>query len=177
MSRELVVVDCETTGLGADAVIVEVAAVNVATGTELTFVPHVHRRDLLAADPNALRINRYFERGLFERELPPIGTALKFRELSDMLRGNTFGGSTPDFDARMLAVRGCGRLWHHRLAALECYAAPVMGRPPWDLPGLDEVCGFLGVENTGVHTALGDARAAAECFRLLLPAPREAERS
>jgi DNA polymerase-3 subunit epsilon len=39
MSRQLIVVDTETTSLKPDAGIVEVAAVNVDTGDELRFVP------------------------------------------------------------------------------------------------------------------------------------------
>lgn len=102
--RHLIVVDTETTGLDPNVhVPVEVAAINVTTGEELRFVPYVSRDQLGAADPRAMQINRYYERGLFAQACP-------FRETKDwdslwaMLRGNTLAGANPRFDAAMLVA-------------------------------------------------------------------------
>ena len=189
VSRDLVVVDCETTGLHDDAAILEVAAVNVRTGEVLQFVPYVSQAQLALAQPEALQINRYYERGLW-RNMRRAGasTALQFCLLRDMLSGNTFAGSNPRFDAKMVAAAEAyrydwdarrqfgmpppktvytGTPWHHRLADLAAYAAGKLHFDPTELPGLATVCELLDVENTAPHTALGDALATTECFRKL----------
>lgn len=167
MSRQLIVVDIETTGLEEDDFPLEIAAVNVATGEEFHLVPFVTMTEISRADPKALQINRYFERGIRDIMQPNMAETLKrYRELQEFLRGNTFGGSNPRFDSDMLRGR-VSTVWHHRLADLASYAAPEMGRPPTDLPGLEDVCRWLGVENTEPHSARGDARATAACFRAL----------
>jgi len=38
---------------------------------------------------------------------------------------------------------------------------------PYELEGLAHICDRLGVKNDEQHTALADARATAECFRIL----------
>ncbi|BBC43348.1 putative exonuclease [Mycobacterium phage Y10] len=188
MSRQLIVVDCETTGLHDDAAILEIAAVNVETGDELAFVPYVSGEQLAKAQPDALRINRYYERGVYREMLSPADTADAFDELATMLKGNTFGGSNPTFDSHLVAsarvtppsyaVLGAehvvGRVWHHRLADLAAYAAGVLGLNPTELPGLDAVIDKVDfmvpigeVDNYERHTALGDARITASCFRRL----------
>ncbi|UUG69752.1 DnaQ-like DNA polymerase III subunit [Mycobacterium phage OmniCritical] len=215
MSRQLIVVDCETTGLHDDAAILEIAAVNVETGDELAFVPYVSGEQLAKAQPDALRINRYYERAVYREMLSPADTADAFDELATMLKGNTFGGSNPVFDSNLVAQarvtpgdRGrdrrpqvrlpahvpgvtppayasvgsqpvVGRVWHHRLADLAAYAAGVLGLNPTELPGLDAVIEKVDfmvpnfmvpigeVDSYERHTALGDARITASCFRRL----------
>ena len=162
--RHLIVVDTETTGLDpARHVPVEVAAINVTTGEELYFVPAVTREQLAAADPRAMQINRYYERGLF------VGAASDWDRLFTMLQGNTLAGANPRFDAAML-IAGCpdaAESWHFRLADLSAYTAGALGLDPMDLPGLDRCCDLLGVTNEAPHTAMGDARATAACFQAL----------
>lgn len=184
-SRQLIVVDVETTGLEPGRhVPVEVAALNLATGETLHFVPFLPETDRGRAAGEALRINRYFERGLFRRALTVSQTVECYRQLWEMLAGNVFAGANPRFDAAMLcnAYRAllkttghdgldAGEVWHFRLADLSAFAAGRLGADPAELPGLDEVCAALGVANTGAHTALGDAAAAAECFRRLIARP------
>ena len=175
--RQLIVVDTETTGLTSSDAILEIAAVNVLTGEELHFAPFVTNEQLGNASRRAMQINRYYERGVFENQLSRSATVEHYWQLREMLVDNTFGGSSPAFDAALVqqvdldhihTPEPMGEVWHHRLAALESYAAPAMGRPPWDLPGNAAVCEFLGVTIDGEHTALGDARATAECFRRLI---------
>lgn len=172
--RDLIIVDIETTSLDtAKALILEVAAINMTTGEELHFAPALPPSWLVRADPAALAINRYFERRLFDEELAKDVTHARYATLVEMLQGNTFGGSNPRFDAaildRVLAGYNYATPWHHRLADLSAYTAGALGLHPADPPGLDRCCGLLGVINDDPHSALGDARATAECFRRVAP--------
>lgn len=176
--RDLIVVDVETTGLEPHHVTIEVAAINVNTGEEFYFVPWVSQVALGAADPKALQINRYYERGVWaQMDEHATVTWGHFEQLEKMLYGNTLGGSNPSFDAERI-MRGINHgddrtkhlpvPWHHRLADLAAYAGGALGIPPNELVGLAGVCDRLGVVNECDHGALGDARATAECFRRLL---------
>ncbi|OBS01854.1 hypothetical protein A9W98_17875 [Mycobacterium gordonae] len=180
MSRDLIIVDTETTSLNTDtAAILEIAAVNVATGEEVRFVPYVSPDQLAEASPEALHINRYYERALFREMLSSDHTTLAFTDLAVTLQGNTFGGSNPAFDAALVRrypqpgfiegdhIYPMGEVWHHRLADLAAYAGPALLLAPNELVGLKQVCDALGVQIDGEYTALGDARATAECFRRL----------
>ncbi|ATS92996.1 DnaQ-like DNA polymerase III subunit [Mycobacterium phage Superphikiman] len=185
MSREVIVVDVESTGLGSDADILEVAAVSLSTGVELSFVPCVSMETFAKADPKALEVNRYFERGVRSRMLDAEETGRGYHMLREWLEGNVLAGSNPAFDAELLSRASYaktysyasaddtvvyppfGRPWHHRLLDLSAYAAGVLGIPVEELPGLHKVCELLGVVNEEAHSALGDARATAECFRIL----------
>ncbi|MCG7607128.1 3'-5' exonuclease [Mycobacterium sp. CnD-18-1] len=171
MTRQLIILDVETTGLGPNAVPLEIAAVNVATMEEFRAVPHVTQPALAQAEPEALSINRYYERGVFKDALETVEANKNIYDwLKTMLSGNTLGGSNPTFDAQILSkgITSDGPLgtpWHHRLWDISAYAAGVLGLD--ELPGLAKVCELLGVENDEPHSALGDARATAECFRKL----------
>lgn len=175
--RGLIVVDIETTGLDVhSASLLEVAAINVLTGDELYFVPDV---TINASDPaswEALRINRYFERGVFRDRLTAQETVEHFSHLRNMLVDNTLAGCNPTFDGEFIArcywsiaaSARIGHVWHHRLADLAAYAAGALNIPPNELIGLSAICERLGVTNEEEHSALGDARATAECFRKLM---------
>ncbi len=184
--RDLIVVDVETTGLEVVRhVPIEVAAVNVRTGDVLYFVPFFHPYDKGQASDQAMHTNRYYERGVYKDMLSPDGTADKYEQLWEMLGGNTLGGANARFDAAMLrygySIRntirsGSGGIssydmaeepWHYRLADLGSYAAGVLGSDPGEIPSLSALCAELNIENPDSHSALGDARAAAECFRRL----------
>lgn len=182
-NRQLIVVDTETTGLvpGRHWPL-EVAAVNVATGDEVHFVPALPLGALDHASGEALAINRYFERGLYAQRLTWNATEDRWAQLWQLLAGNTFGGSNPKFDADMIVngyttaihggciggtLPGAAPVWHYRLADLAAYAAGALGLSPTELVGLADICNRLGVDNEAEHTALGDARATAECFRKL----------
>jgi DNA polymerase-3 subunit epsilon len=165
--RHLVVVDIETTGLDPqNHVPIEVVAINVDTLETLHFVPFVDSMQLACASFDALRINRYYERGVYRDMLSHDQTQEKYHQLWDMLRGNTFAGSNPRFDAQMLEVAtGWAPSWHHRLADVSSYVAGALHMYPAELKGLEDCCKSLSVVNTEPHSALGDAQATAECFR------------
>lgn len=170
--RKLIVCDVETTGLSGEHVILEVAAVPLR-GVPIHFVPYVSHHDMADADPDALRINRYFERGVYRSKLSQSDTREQYSALHNLLDGNVFGGSNPRFDVAKLAkvFRNYGFPWepsHHRLADLSVYAAGVLSIPVEELPGLDTVCELLGVVNREPHSAMGDAQATADCFRILM---------
>lgn len=182
MKRQLIVVDCETSGLIPGTHFpLEVAAVNVMTGEELYFVPKVPNGTFDNAADAALALNRYYERGLYkQRPSSWEATDRDYCHLWEMLSGNTFAGSNPAFDAAMLLagfteVRNnsatfapfAQQPWHHRLADLAAYAGPALLLAPNELVGLAQICERLNVQIDGEHTALGDARATAECFRKL----------
>lgn len=173
--RDIIVVDTETTGLDIDEhTILEVAAINLSTGEELHFVPRIHPVELNHADPMALAINRYYERRLFEKTLDGGDTNESWRKLYEMLQRNTLAGSNPSFDAAMLRKVFGAKFsfdpapWHHRFADLSAYAAGALRIPLTALPGLDAVLSRLGIVNEAPHSALGDARATAEAFRVLM---------
>lgn len=164
MSRNLIVVDLETTGLGPQCAPIEVAAINVDTGQTLAFAPYIDLNDYaVTLEPEAFKVNRYFERGAFHAMLTPEETAQHWMQLGDMLRRNTFAGCNPAFDAAIVA-RSCAPTWHYRLADLAAYAAAALGRDPSALPGQRDVLEALGIENRCPHSALGDAEAASEAF-------------
>lgn len=171
MTRQLVIVDCETTGLNPTIhKILEVAAINTATDEVIHFSPRIDSISLGNADPPAMQINRYYERGAWKNMLTNDATAEQFARLRDMLAGNTLGGCNPRFDADFLTqnvVLFDPGPWHHRLADLSSYAGGALGIPAHELPGLEGVCERLGVVNEDPHSALGDAVATAECFRKL----------
>lgn len=183
MTRQLIVVDVESTGLTPGVHLpIEVAAVNVTTGEEFHFVPKVPTGTFDSADDVAMQINRYYERGLF-KQWPSSWEATDgdYSRLWEMLSGNTFAGANPAFDAAMVvagfaAVREHSARsfapfmrepWHYRLADLSAYAGPALLLAPNELVGLVQVCEALDVKHEDEHTALGDARATAECFRKL----------
>jgi DNA polymerase-3 subunit epsilon len=166
--RQLIVCDIESTGLDlARHVPLEVAAINVDTDEHIWFVPYLNPHDLLKADPEALEINRYYERGVWRNALTQEDTYAQYLRLWDMLRGNTLGGANPRFDADMLLAAPDSptvEVWHYALADVKSYVAGALGLYPAELPSLFECCGLLGVENGCEHSALEDARAAVECF-------------
>jgi DNA polymerase-3 subunit epsilon len=167
MSREVIVVDIETTSLDRKTcAVLEVAALNPVTQELLYFVPFVTPGAIAAADFAALQVNRYFERGAWRAMLDPQTTEREYTRLTNMLENCTFAGSNPSFDAEVLK-RFVSERWHHRLADLSAYAAPAMNRDPGDLPGLNLVCEFLDVTNEVEHGAAGDVRATADCFAKL----------
>lgn len=168
--RQLIVVDLKTTSLDtATCSILEVAAVNVTTGDEFSFAPYISDEALHAADPEALSVNRYYERRVFADMVTSEGSSdARFSDLGRFLGANTLAGSNPGFDSAILKRHHrINPRWHHRLADISPLTAGALGLDPTDLPGLAKCCELLGVINTEPHSALGDARATADCFRAI----------
>lgn len=176
-------VDCETTGLDPDRHEVwEVAIIRAHhndDGSGLViedewqaFLPV----DLTRADPNALRIGRYYQRypfppssGLADGVWPVENVA---REVAYLTGGRHLVGAVPSFDAaflsRLLVANGYQAAWHYHLVDVEALAAGrLMQPPPWNS---DELTGRLGVtvDRDDRHTAMGDARWALRTYEAVM---------
>lgn len=131
MTRQCVVVDCETTGLDPQVdVVVEISWWNLSTGEHGCFVP-VHNVAWVLGDPDhevALELNGY-RRRLANAPQDVDGSALK--RLAGQLDGATLAGSNPTFDVGflgpLLAGEGHARGWHHRLLDVSAFAAGRLG--------------------------------------------------
>lgn len=170
--RDLIVVDCETTGLNPTIhKILEVAAINTTTDEIIHFSPRIDPSDLGIADPSAMQVNRYYERGAWKTMLTGEASNEQYRRLHDMVNGNTLAGCNPRFDADFLVQTAHPYFdpepWHYRLADLSAYTAGALGIPPNELIGLADICERLGVDPGVAHSALDDAKATAECFQKL----------
>src|ERR1051326_1807275 len=169
--RHIIVVDVETSGLipGHD-VAVEVAWWDLATDERGCFVPvHDVAWVLEHGDEQALKINGYRER-LQHATQDICQTGLN--ALAVRMTGQQWAGSKPDFDVAFVQPLITQRGWtigkpHHRLRDLASYAGGVLGLPPPDLPGLQQVCELLDITNHAPHTAEGDVDATGRCFRKL----------
>lgn len=167
MSRAIIVVDTETTGL--DPLRHDVCEVGWLTLAGLgagCFVPPHSTR---GADPDALAVNRYWDRIPGRVQDTDYHAAT---ELHRALTGNTLAGSNPAFDALFLAhlFNDAGldpiQPWHHRLLDVSAYAAGLLGIEPGQLPGLSTIAARLGIgrPETTAHTAFGDAQLTAACL-------------
>ncbi|AKJ72274.1 3'-5' exonuclease [Gordonia malaquae] len=173
-----VALDLETTGLDprVDHPL-EIAAVEVfpdqperGYGKVHTFVPWHARSIVNEASPEALSVNRYFERRLYAQKLDVARTDDALRELVAMLDGATLVGANPAFDAAMLwawldrNIDLAAPPWHFRLYDVEAATAAALGLPR--VPGLSKCAKELGINTDPypAHTALGDAFLTADVF-------------
>ena len=143
------------------------------------------RPDLATADPNGLRIGRYYEREQLWRKgggsaivlaspwwkddlrkVPYPSEAATRSEVAErlarLLDGAHMVGAVPSFDAAFLEpfLRRSGQAacWHYHLVDVEALAAGKLGlAPPWDSSELTQALG-IEVAEQDKHTALGDAR-------------------
>lgn len=166
MSRKVYVVDVETTGLLEHHVPVEIAFWCLDDGTRGRFIPGFDATDLAAASPDAMRITRFYERGLHLEQRDVHGfQLLAFHEL---MHKNVLAGSKPTFDAEMISrmfVRFGLRPdpWHYRLLDVGQYAQGVLGLPLAHTPGLARICSLLGIAG-GDHSAEADVTATGLAF-------------
>lgn len=163
---KVIVLDTETTGLNPDLHEVFEIAWSVDFGpVQSVIVQH----SLLHADPAALRINRYHERGLSPASADPYSLNVE-EDLRNVLRGATLLGANPDFDRGMLRARWRGLApWHHRALDVESQAALLFG---WERPkGLMDVVLALRAEGYEIpepdHTAAGDVATTIAVYRAL----------
>lgn len=155
----LVFVDCETTGLDPDLhEITEFAWAEVDGPVHTLRLPHQTR----TADPAALDISRYVERGLGERS-----TWTPFRDagpiVESFLRNAVLAGSNIAFDKGFMR-KAFNMTWSHRVLEVPSYALSVTGE---DFPsGLHKTAVAVGevlqVEPPEViaHSAGGDVELA-----------------
>ncbi|WP_206474706.1 3'-5' exonuclease [Dietzia sp. KRD202] len=170
----VIVVDVETSGLNPEQhSVLEVAAVplNTSDGDGMTFAPALPADWLGEASFDALSLNKYFERRLWQAELSEADTEGCLYDLAELLDGAIFAGSNPAFDVAFLRplFEQYGVRFpqiHHRLLDLAPYAAGALGIGT-DLPGLARVCELLHIPHPDAHTALGDAQVTVEAFREL----------
>ncbi|HEY9354666.1 MAG TPA: exonuclease domain-containing protein [Nocardioides sp.] len=170
--RHQCVLDLETTGLDrALHVPVEIAYWDLTTGERGCFVPSHSPDDILAAEPVALEINGYWNRGLDNPNRWDDGT--KLRELHAVLAGSELVGANPAFDTALLSRQFREHdldpePWHHRMWDVEVLAAGKLTLPK--VPGLREVCQLLDL-TPGDHTATGDVTATGRAFMALQSMP------
>lgn len=169
--RQLVIVDCETTGLDPTVhVPVEVAWWHVGTGERGLFIPPHTHLNMIQADPTALTINGYYERGLDNRDhWDTDGSELT--RLHQALKGVSMVGSNPSFDASMLtpmyrrwALQP--QPWRYATMDIGTYAAGVFGLSIGDRFTLPALCDRFGIPR-GDHTAEGDVTATGLCLDAL----------
>lgn len=175
---DLLYLDTETTGLNFQTAQVVELAYAIGPGDIKTLVlPHT----LQGAEPKALEINKYYERGLDDRSRwateAEIGAAVA------EMTGRTLLAANPRFDSRMLertfGFVGNQEPWHYRLFDIQSFAAGVLGLPtPIGMAALYSVLVDMGYELPKPdHTAAGDVatlRAVHEHLTALQAGHREA---
>jgi hypothetical protein len=124
--RRLVFVDIETTGLEVG----RHQIVELAWAVEDDIIRVVRPRHTLRfAQPEALQVNRYHERGLGDTSTWSTPDEVS-RFLLDA-RDATLVAANPHFDASFLAAHFGHAPWHYRLFDMQAYAAGVLD---WDTP-------------------------------------------
>lgn len=175
MTRRVVIVDCETTGLDRERHrAVEVAwkiwQPAVVAFKQGRFIP-VHAQHMAAADPQALEVNGYYER-IMGAGLDADRAATQ--TMHCRLTGATLVGSNPSFDADMLRhlFREAGLSpvdpWHHRMLDVSSFVTGFWTLPPGDMPGLADIASRLGTRAPD-HTAWGDVLAVEAILDKLYP--------
>lgn len=140
------------------------------------------RPDLTTADPTALRIGHYYERGGSQRLVtaplddsgePRTGRAFEdatmwvAQEIARLLAEATLVAANPAFDSafldRFLRASGQAPSWNYRMLDIGSLTAGKLGRV---VGGLTDCADALGVayDRADLHSALADARLAAACF-------------
>jgi DNA polymerase III epsilon subunit-like protein len=157
-------IDTETTGLDPDVHDVFEVAYALDDDEVMSFLlPHTLRN----ADPQALRLNGYHERGALiytnDERLTPTSLVTELRNV-------TLVGSNPAFDAAFLRKRIGYAPWHHRMIDVTTCAMWQFG---WDRPkGLADVATELRQNGHDIaepdHTAAGDVLVTRQVYRALL---------
>lgn len=186
-----VALDLETTTLDRRiAFPLEVAAVEFdpldsgVYGDVLTFVPH-HRPEVLhAADPEALSVNRYYERRLYADRLNIADTRAAAEHLVSMLTDATLVCANPSYDSIILWAWLSTVMpelerepWRHRHYDVSLATAIELGLDR--IPGLSKCaelwdldCHPASVDTGRWHTAAFDAFATADVCSAVTRATR-----
>lgn len=161
----LVYFDFETTGLGPATQAFELAWLPDDLDPHYTR-SLILKHDLRGAEPIALEINGYWNRGISQR------TPCDERDL-DMFRRETAGATmvaaNPRFDAeRSMKLLGY-EPWHYRMIDIESYAMPIFGWPrPKGLKDIREALVQRGLDIPAPdHTGKADVICLRTCFRAL----------
>lgn len=158
MTAPVCFVDCETTGLDPDVhEIWEVALIDVDGTEHHWFLPV----DLGRADPYALKVGHFYERYDRPNRWPLDYFATEFERLT---AGKHLVGAVVSFDEerlrKLLRANGACPDWSHRTICVETLAAGHLKLPtPVGLRKTAELLD-IKVDETALHTALGDARLA-----------------
>ena len=157
-------VDIETSSLDPDFGEVLEVAVVVGDYARSLILPHA----LANPDPESLRINRYYERGLDHRT--GWASTLEMNWLERVLTGATLAGCNPAFDAAFLQRLYGRQLWHYRLLDVSAVASFVLGvEKPLGTKALYDNYTALAYDITEPdHTALSDALMARDLHRAAL---------
>jgi hypothetical protein len=155
---DLCFIDTETTGL--DARIHQPYEVSWWLEDEPEPSTEWLLHDLTHADPRALDIGRYWERGAHRARPTSYLRTIDPQALGGCLVDVTLVGSNPAFDAAMLTRYIGAPVWHHRLINVAEGAMWLFG---WDRPkGLASVTTELRKRRHDIpepdHTAEGDVR-------------------
>ena len=161
---DLVFVDCETTGLDPDLHEIWEIAYAVNDGPVIhNVVPH----QLETADPKALKMNGYWDRGNW-------GLKDKWGENFDLevreaLDGNTLVGANPAFDAAFLRKRWGVDPWSYRMIDVESMALGILEyERPRGLAGISEDLQLRGYPITEPnHSAHLDVVVLRDCYKAL----------
>ena len=149
----IVYIDVETTGLAPERhEVIEIGWVD-GDRSGRYIVPHIG----ITADPEALRINKYNERGLWDRSL--WDEPDRIADLANRLEGKTLAGCNPRFDAAFLSRLFGWEPWHYRLLDVQSYASAVLGELT-PLSARDLYAEYSGRGHALTepdHTALSDA--------------------
>lgn len=158
-------IDTETTGLNpAIHDPYEVCLWREGNDEPTTYrLPH----SLVNANPAALKISRYFERGFSDQTL--IVEAYQRRSIFQLLNGATLVGSNPSFDAAMMTKYLGVAVWHHRMIDISNVAMTLFN---WDLPnGMADVVQHLNDLGWEIpdpdHSAEGDVRVTKAVYETL----------
>ena len=158
----LVYLDIETTGLDPNRhQVVELA---YAVGDE-PVLSGVLDHDLANAEEAALKVCRYFERGLVAAEAEP-----EFEDSARAaLEGATLVAANPAFDSAFLRRRWGRAPWRYRLLDIEAFAMPVLGYDnPVGLAAITIELRGMGFEVPEPdHTAAGDVATLRACHHAL----------
>jgi DNA polymerase III epsilon subunit-like protein len=162
--------DTETTGLDPTRHEVWEIAVIEEDGTEYSWAMWP---DLSVADPNALRINRFYERAANLEWAEHSGVAA---DVARLTAGAHLVGAVPSFDAGFLdpflrRFGYCGAWHYHVVCAETLVAGRLQLPPPWDSQDLSRQMG-VDPDQFERHTALGDARWAKALYDAVMGAEK-----